>query len=231
MIRPRLSLLGLSRPRLARTVRLVAAAAALTAGVGTAATAAGANGKTQHRQFSMTPLAKFVPCMAADGVTPPRVDVTVERGDLNDTLVLHGRGFAPGVAFDLFTIQNSRLNAAGAADPVFKGFGMSWYQSDLEANDHGRIDARIRTILVDQIFGLVDGGATPVKPTNTFNVGFWFNDPAVAARCGFTGTTPFNGEHAAGPLAFVTLPDATTALGPLCVSPEQASDGTWSCRP
>ena len=36
---------------------------------------------------------------------------------------------------------------------------------------------------------------------------------------GFTGSTPFNGEHTAGPLAFVTRPDVRTALGPLCLDP------------
>ena len=219
------------RSRMTRSVRIAAAAAALAAGVGTVAGVAGATGKPEETHFSMTPLAKFVPCMSADGVTPPRIDVSVERGDLNDTLSIRGRGFKPGVAFDLFTIQNSRLNAAGAPDPAFKGFGLSWYQSDLEANEYGRINARVRTILLDQIFGLVDGGPTPVPPTNTFNVGFWFNSPADAAACGFTGTTPFNGEHAAGPLAFVTVPDATTNLGPLCTSPEKSSNGTSVCNP
>ena len=219
------------RPRMSRTVRLVAAGAALAAGIGVAAGVAGASGKPEATQFSMTPLAKVVPCMAADGVTPPRIDVYVERGELNDVLSIRGRGFKPGIAFDLFTIQNSRLNAAGAPDPDFKGFGMSWYQSDLQANEYGRISARVRTVLLDQIFGLVDGGATPVPPTNTFNVGCWFNSPDDAAACGFTGTTPFNGEHAAGPLAFVTLPDATTNLGPLCTSPEQSAAGPFVCNP
>ena len=219
------------RSRMSRTVRFAAAGVALAAGVGVAAGVAGANGKPEETHFSMTPLAKVVPCMAADGVTPPRIEVSVERGELNDVLSIRGRGFKPGIAFDLFTIQNSRLNAAGAPDPDFKGFGMSWYQSDLHANEYGRISARVRTILLDQIFGLVDGGATPVKPTNTFNVGFWFNSPDDAAACGFTGTTPFNGEHAAGPLAFVTVPDATTNLGPLCTSPEQSPAGPFVCNP
>lgn len=214
-----------------RSLRIAAAAAAVVAGTATIAGAASAGNKEHQTHFAMTPLAKFVPCMAADGVTPPRIDVSVERGDQNDTMVVHGRGFRPGLQFDLFTIEHSRLDGAGAADPSFNGFGMSWYQSDLEANGYGRINARVRTILLDQIFGLVDGGATPVPPTNTFNVGFWFNDPADAAACGFTGQTPFNGEHAAGPLAFVTQPDATTGLGPLCTSPEQAADGTWTCNP
>jgi hypothetical protein len=43
-------------------------------------------------------------------------------------------------------------------------------------------------------------------------------------------STPFNGTHNAGPLAFITRPNATTGLGPLCTSPV-FSDGSYSCRP
>ena len=66
---------------------------------------------------------------------------------------------------------------------------------------------------------------------NTFNVGFWFNNPADAAACGFTGVTPFNGEHQAGPLAMISRLNATTNLGPLCTDPESASNGTFTCNP
>jgi len=43
-----------------------------------------------------------------------------------------------------------------------------------------------------------------------------------AAACGFdvTKPTPFNGEHKAGPLAMISLPDAETGLGPLCTKPD-----------
>jgi hypothetical protein len=58
--------------------------------------------------------------------------------------------------------------------------------------------------------------AVGLAPTNTFHVGFWFNKPAGANNCVHL-ITPFNGEHKAGPLAFITRPDATTQLGPLCV--------------
>jgi hypothetical protein len=60
-----------------------------------------------------------------------------------------------------------------------------------------------------------------LKPTNTFHMGFWFNNPADAARCGFdvNKPTPFNGEHRAGPLAMISVPVPPTNLGPLCTSP------------
>ena len=105
---------------------------------------------------------------------------------------------------------------------------MAWYQSDIHVNHSGRATVRIKTILLDQIFGF--DPAADLAPTNTFHLGFWFNDPADAAACGFTGATPFNGEHHAGPLAFITRPDAQTTLGPLCTSPT-TSNGTVSCDP
>ncbi len=214
-------------PRRALTAVALSAAALVAA----PSLAGAAAPKPHHTSFTLTPLAKFVPCMAADGVTPPTVTVDVARGRLNDTLTLNGKGFKPGLAFDLFTIEHSRLNAGGQLDPAFGGFGMSWYQSDLEANRKGRMSATVRTILLDQTFGLVDGGSTPVPPTNTFNVGFWFNNPDDAAGCGFTGATPFNGDHHAGPLAAVSRPDATTGLGPLCTSPESDGHGGFRCNP
>lgn len=226
MIRSALSRSARSRPvRLATLALLVAGA---TAGL---PKVAGATYRTDVTTFTMTPSARFVPCMAADGVTPPRITVGVERGEENDRMTVRGRGFKPGIQFDLFTLERSNLAADASPAAGFRGFGMAWYQSDLHANDRGRINTVVRTVLLDEVFGLVSGGATPVPPTNTFHAGFWFNDPADAAPCGFTGTTPFNGEQAAGPLAFVTVPDAATNLGPLCVSPEQKDDASFRCLP
>ena len=72
---------------------------------------------------------------------------------------------------------------------------------------------------------------SPPQPTNTFHVGFWFNNPADAAACGFDATspTPFNGEHRAGPLAMISVPDATTGLGPLCLNPDASQPS--GCNP
>jgi hypothetical protein len=96
---------------------------------------------------------------------------------------------------------------------------LAWYQSDLHADSNGNVDIAIKTILLDQIFGF--DPAVGLAPTNTFHVGFWFNDPNAAAACGFNPAkpTPFNGQHRAGPNAMISLPDATTDLGPLCTAP------------
>ena len=130
------------------------------------------------------------------------------------------------------TVENTpKLAPDGTANPDFKGgnFGFAWYQSDLHSNHRGEGETTIKTILLDQIFGFDAGRGVP--PVNTFNVGFWFNNPADAANCGFTGFTPFNGEHHAGPLAMISGVDATTRLGPLCTDPQSNGDGTFHCNP
>jgi hypothetical protein len=187
--------------------------------------AAGVNppGPKDIVHLSFKPNPKFVGCLAAnpgDASKPPTVEADVVRGSLNDGLFLRGSNIKPGLQFDLFTVQNSSLLASGAPDPSFTNFGLAWYQSDLEAESNGSMRATIRTILLDQIFGF--DPTVNLPPTGTFEVGFWFNDPQAAVACGFDATkpTPFNGEHDAGPLAMITVPDATTGLGPLCTKPD-----------
>jgi ZU5 domain len=186
---------------------------------------AGVNPPTEQDEvyIDFHPNPSVLRCLAQypdDPERQPVVTADVVRGDLNDGLFLKGKNIKPGLQFDLFSIERSLLVADGTVDPAFHGFGFAWYQSDLEANDHGSMRASIRTILLDQIFGF-DPDAK-LAPTNTFELGFWFNDPNDAAACGFDANmpTPFNGEHRAGPLAMTTVPDATTGLGPLCTKPD-----------
>jgi hypothetical protein len=149
-------------------------------------------------------------------------------------LILDLDGFKPGLQFDLFTVQHSPFRADGTKDPAFTGsFGLAWYQSDIEIgqrHDHDGGHVRISTILLDQIFGFDADTALP--PTNTFHLGFWFNNPQDAATCGFNvlKPTPFNGEHQAGPLAMISLPDVTTGLGPLCTDPDDTTKPA-TCNP
>ena len=197
-------------------------------------TSASAQNKKDEINFDLVANPKFVDCLRKSSYEEPRARATVIRGKLNDTLILDLDGFKPGLAFDLFTVQNSPFLSDKTADPNFKGsFGLAWYQSDIEIGKHsddGHV--RIKTILLDQIFGFDPDVSLP--PTNTFHLGFWFNDPKDAASCGFpaddpTKFTPFNGEHAAGPFAMISVPDATTQLGPLCTDPDPSHPGT--CNP
>ncbi len=182
-----------------------------------------ASSSPELARFSLFPAAKFLPCMAAPGQTPTAI-VSVVKGDPNDTMLVTTSGFKPGLKFDLFTVQRSNQQADGSPVAGFPGFGLAWYQSDLDANS----SATVKTVLIDQIFGFDPDVA--LAPTNTFHVGFWFNSPADAAPCGFTGTTPFNGEHNAGPLAFISRPNAATNLGPLCLNPDSSSSPA-RCNP
>jgi len=216
-----------SRRSRARTILAVAGALALAR----SAHAASVDSKT----FDLVAAPGVSDCLAAypgDPTRPPTAAVTVRRGRLNDQLQIQLRNMKEGLAFDLFTVERSSLRSDGTADPDFKnkgGFGLAWYQSDLEIQNNHRDVTSIRTILVDQIFGF--DAAIGLKPTNTFHVGFWFNDPNDAVHCGFQGpATPFNGEHNAGPLAMISVPDPATDLGPLCLSPDLSTDPV-RCNP
>src|SRR4249920_3717073 len=186
--------------------------------------AALAQDKKDEVSFNLVVNPKFSDCLRTSSYEVPSARATVIRGKQNDTLILDLDGIKPGLAFDLFTIQRSPFLGQDIPDPAFNGsFGLAWYQSDIEIGKHtddGHV--RIKTILLDDIFGFDPD--VRLGPTNTFNLGFWFDNPEDAAAlpsCHFDPTkpTPFNGEHKAGPFAMITTPDATTKLGPLCTEP------------
>jgi hypothetical protein len=174
--------------------------------------------------FQLFPNPKFLGCLSASKGTPT-AKVTVVQGKLNDTLTLSLSHVKPNLSFDLFTVQRSNLTTNGQADPAFTTFGLAWYQSDVHADRNGNAKVKIQTILVNQIFGFDPDVA--LTPTNTFHVGLWFDDPADATACGFSGTTPFNGTHNAGPNAMTTVPSSMD-LGPLCLDP---SNTPGVCNP
>ena len=106
----------------------------------------------QETVFDLTPQQKVLPCFAQPGYTPSAT-VIVQRGTDNDVLILRAQHIKPGLAFDLFTTQNTNLLADGQLNPAFTNFGLAWYQTDLEADSNGNVEATIKTILLDQIFG------------------------------------------------------------------------------
>lgn len=219
------------RPWLA--VLVIAAAAAVAALPGLAGQSAAQAAPPDQISFQLYPAAKFLPCMAVLPSITPTVDVTVTRGQQNDQMTLTLSGFKTGLQFDLFTVQRSNQNADGSPVAGFTNFGLAWYQSDVQIPQFSRShvgSVTINTILLDQIFGFDPDAA--LSPTNTFHVGMWFNNPDDAAACGFDTShpTPFNGEHHAGPLAFISRPDATTGLGPLCTDPN-TSNSPATCNP
>jgi hypothetical protein len=211
-----------------RSGRVFAGAAVAVLGL-SVGTAAAMTSKPDTTSFRMFPQTSLVNCMKpSPGAPAPRVSVDADRPTQNDTATVELKGFKPHLGFDLFTIQHSPQTATGGAD-ANPSVGLAWYQSDIHVGADGTGHAKVRTILLDQIFGLDKD--VSLAPTNTFHLGFWFDNPADAGQCGFAGSTPFNGEHNAGPLAFVTRPNGRTNLGPLCTSPSSGSGGTFTCNP
>src|SRR6266700_179592 len=161
--------------RLERSTIICALATTIVGGLLPAA--ALAQNKKDEISFDLVANPQFVDCLRKSSYEEPKARATVIRGQLNDTLILDLDGFKPGLAFDLFTVQRSPFLSNKTPDPnfktVFKGsFGLAWYQSDIEIGtqtDDGHV--RIKTILLDQIFGFDPDAALP--PTNTFHVGFW----------------------------------------------------------
>lgn len=195
---------------------------------------AAAQTTTRVAHFELFPNPKFVSCLGVPGGPTPQAQVTVFPGKLNDTLVISAQNIRPGLGFDMFTVERTNLLADHSADPAFANkFGLAWYQSDLQANAQGRIQATIKTVLLNQIFGFDSDQSNPA-PINTFHLGFWFNNPndATVDGCTFdiTKPTPFNGEHNAGPLAMSSAPDANTNLGPLCTTPNTDNQPA-TCNP
>jgi hypothetical protein len=189
---------------------------------------------TPGAHFELFPNPKFASCLGVPGGATPTAHVTVIPGKLNDTLIIKAENIRPGLGFDMFTVERTNLLADHSVDPAFANkFGLAWYQSDLQADAQGRIQATIKTVLLNEIFGFDSDQSNPA-PINTFHLGFWFNNPADANVDGcifdVTHPTPFNGEHNAGPLAMSSAPDATTNLGPLCTNPNTDNQPA-TCNP
>jgi hypothetical protein len=113
--------------------------------------------------------------------------------------------------FDLFVIEQPN-----------KPFGVSWYQTDVDADSHGVGHAAVRGIFDRETFSVSPGGSTTFAPTHQFHIGLWFNDPSVPFNLGCEpngpGTqpvvTPFNGEQHAGIQALNTA-EFPVGAGPL----------------
>ena len=198
-----------------RKLIIVATAVASLAVAVMAATAGSDNAQAS---FDLKVNPKFAPCLAKfpnDTTRPPTARVEVEKGDLNDRLELHLKNIKPGLAFDLFTVQRSTLDANGNVLNPAPSFGLAWYQSDVEADEHGGGDVKIKTVLVDQIFGERRRG--PAEPDQ--HVPCRFCSYPAAQACGFDDEADAVQRRAsAGPLAMISVPDAATGLGPLCLN-------------
>jgi hypothetical protein len=71
--------------------------------------------------FNLLPNPAVVDCLRANTFEEPRAHATVIRGKQNDTLILDLDGIKPGLAFDLFTVQNSFFPSQWQQGPQFHG--------------------------------------------------------------------------------------------------------------
>src|SRR6202042_3278194 len=135
--------------------------------------------------------------------------VTITPGSQNDLMQVSVFGAPRNAEFDLFVIQQPN-----------KPFGVSWYQTDVNANNHGVGFASVRGIFDRETFSVSPGGTTTFAPTHQYHLGLWFNDPNLPFALGcepgakVAAVTPFNGEQHAGIQALNTAEFPVNA-GPL----------------
>ena len=184
----------------------VAAALSLTASAG-AATQAPARTAAAASSFSFN----LVPSSSAITACLPHAagHVTITPGSLNDTMKVTLTGMPANAGFDLFVIQQPTAP-----------FGVSWYQTDIQASSTGSGSATVKGVFDSQTFSVSLGGTATFSPTHQYHLGVWFNDPNVPFNLGCEPgattpiVTPFNGEQNAG-IQVVNTAQFPVNAGPL----------------
>jgi hypothetical protein len=163
----------------------VASALSLTAASAAPVTSARTSGPFT---FSLVPSPGIKSCLPHAGGR-----VTIVPGTQNDTMHVSIFGMPRNSEFDLFVIEQPN-----------KPFGVSWYQTDVNADSHGSGQATVRGIFDVETFSVSLGGSTTFGPTHQYHLGLWFNDSNLPFRLGCEpgatqpAVTPFNGEQHAG---------------------------------
>jgi hypothetical protein len=184
---------------LAVSLGLTGASAATAAPVTAAAPASG-----HSFTFALVPSPGIKACLPHIGGR-----VTITPGSQNDLMQVSIFGAPRNAEFDLFVIQQPD-----------KPFGVSWYQTDVNANSHGVGSASVRGVFDRETFSVSPGGTTTFAPTHQYHLGLWFNSPKVPFNLGCEPgapapvVTPFNGEQHAGIQALNTAEFPVNA-GPL----------------
>jgi hypothetical protein len=187
---------------LAVSLGLTGASAASAATAAPVAPAAPAGGHSFT--FALVPSPGIKACLPHLGGR-----VTITPGSENDLMQVSIFGAPRNGEFDLFVIQQPD-----------KPFGVSWYQTDVNANRHGVGSASVRGVFDVETFSVSPGGTTTFAPTHQYHLGLWFNDPKVPFNLGCEPgapapvVTPFNGEQHAGIQALNTAEFPVNA-GPL----------------
>ena len=138
--------------------------------------------------FALVPSPNIAACLPNAGGS-----ATITTGKQNDTMKVSIHGMPKNAGFDLFVIQQP-----------LAPFGVSWYQSDVNANDEGNGSATVKGVFDSETFSVSPGGTVTFPPTNQYHLGLWFNDPNLPFNLGCEPgatqpvVTPFNGEQHAG---------------------------------
>jgi len=182
----------------------VAGALAMTMGL-TAASATSAAARTASSfSFKLVPSPNIAACLPKAGG-----NATITPGTLNDTMKVSIHGMPANAGFDLFVIQQP-----------LAPFGVSWYQTDVQASQYGTGSATVRGVFDVETFSVSPGGTTTFAPTHQYHLGLWFNDPTVPFNLGCEPgatspiVTPFNGEQHAG-IQVVNTSEFPVSAGPL----------------
>jgi hypothetical protein len=186
--------------RIAAGLAAAAAAAALTASAGLATASASA----ASFSFQLVPSPNIASCLPQAGGR-----VTITPGRLNDTMKVSVHGMPAHTGFDLFVIQQP-----------LAPFGVSWYQTDVQAGASGSGSATVVGVFDVETFSVSPGGTTTFAPTHQYHLGLWFSNPSTPFKLGCEPgatspiVTPFNGEQHAGVQALNTSEFPVNA-GPL----------------
>ena len=197
-------------PTAAKAVAVVSAGA-FAAALSLTATAGAATGGTHARSAASSFSFALKPSSSAISACLPKAGghVTITPGALNDTMTVNLHGMPANAGFDLFVIQQPTAP-----------FGVSWYQSDIQANSNGFGSATVKGIFDAETFSVSPGGTTTFAPTHQYHLGVWFNDPNVPFNLGCEPgapspiVTPFNGEQNAG-IQVVNTAQFPVNAGPL----------------
>jgi hypothetical protein len=154
--------------------------------------------------FSLVPSPNIAACLPnAAG------KVTITPGGQNDAMKVSISGMPAHAGFDLFVIQQP-----------LAPFGVSWYQTDVNADASGDGSASVRGVFDTETFSVSPGGTTTFSPTHQYHLGLWFNNPQTPFNLGCEPgatspiITPFNGVQHAG-VQVLNTSNFPTAAGPL----------------
>ncbi len=128
--------------------------------------------------------------------------VMVNNVGANQRMHVVVNGLAPHTTFTFFVLQVPTAP-----------FAMSWYQGDIDTDEHGGGSQQFFGIFSSETFIFapatraapqtdpgVDALVNPVTaPVHMYHLGLWFGDAGDAVAAGCPGTvTPFDGDHKAG---------------------------------